>query len=228
MPTDHKLPVVVLLSGSGSNLQAIMDAAQSGKVPIEIRAVISNRPNAYGLERARQAGIDAVALDHKNFTTREAFDQALMKEIDHYDPGLLIMAGYMRILTPLFVEHYAGHMLNIHPSLLPRYPGLKTHHRALENGDAEHGASVHFVTTELDGGPVVLQVSVPICSDDTPESLASRVLEQEHRIFPMAIDWFARGRLKLKNEQAELDGTPLQRPCQLNAETGEVENCPES
>lgn len=220
-----KLPVVVLISGRGSNLQAIIDATKKGELPVTICAVISNRPQAQGLERARKAGIETIALDHTRFDSREAFDQALQHEIDRFKPGLVILAGYMRILTPAFVEHYLGRMLNIHPSLLPRYPGLDTHSRVLENGDSEHGASVHFVTTELDGGPVVLQVKVPVLPGDTSATLADRVLEQEHRIYCKAIEWFSQGRLKLQHNHAWLDDKQLETPCILEPESGEILHC---
>ena len=220
-----KLPVVILISGRGSNLRAILDATKQGQLPIDIRAVISNRPLAEGLEHARMAGIEAIAMDHSRYPDREAFDLALQKEIDRFTPGLVILAGYMRILSPGFVKHYLGRMLNIHPSLLPDYPGLDTHKRVLENGDSHHGASVHFVTTELDGGPVVLQVRVPILPGDTAESLAKRVLEQEHRIYCKAIKWFAEGRLKFENGHAWLDQKKLEKPCLFKPASGEIENC---
>jgi len=207
--TDRsQLPVVVLLSGSGSNLQAIIDAAQQD-LPVEIRAVISNRADAYGLERARLAGIPARLLNHTDYPDRQAFDAALRELIDSYRPALVVLAGFMRILSDDFVRHYEGRMLNIHPSLLPRHRGLDTHARALEAGDREHGATVHFVTPELDSGPIVLQARVAVEPSDSPESLASRVLEQEHLIYPQAIRWFAEGRLRLIAGQALLDGRPI-------------------
>ncbi|HSH28268.1 MAG TPA: phosphoribosylglycinamide formyltransferase [Thiohalobacter sp.] len=210
-----KLPVVILISGRGSNLQAILDQAAGGILPIDIRAVISNVPGAYGLERARQAGIETQVLSHKGFADREAYDRALIELIDRYAPGLVVLAGFMRILTPAFVRHYARRLLNIHPSLLPRHRGLNTHARALEEGDAEHGASVHLVTEELDGGPVLIQARVPVHPGDDPEVLAARVLEQEHRLYPEAIRWFAEGRIDFDGEQVRLDGRPLTEPVQL-------------
>lgn len=204
---SDKLPIVVLISGSGTNLQSIIDAARVD-LPVEIRAVISNRPDAYGLERARLAGITTRILDHHDFSDRESYDAALSELIDSFAPKLVVLAGFMRILSDRFVRHYEGRMLNIHPSLLPKYRGLDTHARCLEAGDAEHGASVHFVTPELDAGPLVIQARVPVRKDDTPESLAARVLDQEHRIYPQAIRWFAEGRLKLENGRALLDGRP--------------------
>ncbi|MCW8827977.1 MAG: phosphoribosylglycinamide formyltransferase [Gammaproteobacteria bacterium] len=189
-----KLPIVVLISGSGSNLQSIIDASQHD-LPVEIRAVISNRADAYGLTRAREAGIDTAVLDHRDYPDRESYDAALRELIDRYQPGLLILAGFMRILSDDFVRHYEGRMMNIHPSLLPRYRGLNTHARAIEAGDKEAGCTVHFVTPELDAGPPIIQAHVPILDGDTPETLAARVLEQEHRIYPEAIRLFVEGKL---------------------------------
>ncbi len=197
--------IVVLISGSGSNLQAIIDHCENGNIPGSIVGVISNRPEVKGLERAKQHGIPTVTLDHKGFSDREAFDQALAKRIDTFKPDLVILAGFMRILTPQFVEHYLGKMLNIHPSLLPKYPGLNTHKRALEAGDKEHGVTVHFVTPELDGGPTVIQAKVAVIEGDTEESLAQKVLEQEHIIYPKAAAWFCEGRLQLTGGKAFLD-----------------------
>ena len=201
--------VVVLLSGSGSNLQALIDSASAGDSPVRIRAVVSNRADAYGLQRAKAAGIDTAVLEHAGFAGREAFDAALMALIDGFSPDLVVLAGFMRILSGGFVRHYQGRLLNIHPSLLPKYKGLHTHRRALEAGDAEHGCSVHFVTEELDGGPLVVQAVVPVASDDTVESLAQRVHHQEHLIYPLAVRWFAEGRLRLGDQGALLDGLPL-------------------
>ncbi len=201
--------VVVLISGSGSNLQALIDATAEGGIPARIGAVISNRADAYGLVRAQNAGIATALLDHKAFAGREAFDAALIETIDAHQPDLVVLAGFMRILTPDFVRHYAGRLLNIHPSLLPLYKGLHTHQRVLEAGDAEHGCSVHFVTEELDGGPLVVQAVVPVRAGDTPQSLAARVQIGEHRIYPLAVRWFAEGRLRLGAAGAELDGQPL-------------------
>lgn len=214
MNSGTRLPVVVLISGSGSNLQALIDDAAAG-APYEIVGVISNKADAYGLTRAKQAGIPARVLDHRDFADRQSFDQALMQLIDTFDPGLVVLAGFMRILTPEFVRHYAGRLLNIHPSLLPRHQGLDTHRRAIEAGDREHGASVHFVTEELDGGPVIVQSRVAIADDDAPDSLAARVLETEHRLYPQAVRWFAEGRLRMEQDRVLLDGTPLQQPVEL-------------
>ncbi|MDH1441297.1 phosphoribosylglycinamide formyltransferase [Pseudomonas sp. GD03721] len=201
--------VVVLISGSGSNLQALIDSIAHDGNPARIAAVICNRADAYGLQRAKQAGIATELLDHKQFDGREAFDTALIQAIDAHQPDLVVLAGFMRILTPGFVQHYAGRLLNIHPSLLPKHKGLHTHQRALEAGDSEHGCSVHFVTEELDGGPRVIQAVLPVMADDTAESLASRVHQQEHLIYPLAVRWFAEGRLRLGAQGAMLDDQPL-------------------
>ncbi|MCV9920181.1 phosphoribosylglycinamide formyltransferase [Pseudomonas sp. BT-42-2] len=201
--------VVVLLSGSGSNLQALIDSSLGQDSPVQIRGVISNRADAYGLERAKAAGIDTAVLQHQGFDGRQAFDAALMALIDGMQPDLVVLAGFMRILSGDFVRHYQGRLLNIHPSLLPKYKGLHTHQRALEAGDAEHGCSVHFVTEELDGGPLVVQAVVAVAPDDTVQSLADRVHHQEHQIYPLAVRWFAQGRLRLGEHGALLDGQPL-------------------
>jgi len=201
--------VVVLISGSGSNLQALIDSIAHDGNPARIAAVISNRADAYGLTRAQNAGIATAVLDHKQFDGREAFDAALVEAIDAHQPDLVVLAGFMRILSPGFVQHYAGRLLNIHPSLLPKYKGLHTHQRALEAGDSEHGCSVHFVTEELDGGPLVVQAVVPVLADDSAESLAQRVHLQEHRIYPLAVRWFAEGRLRLSAQGALLDDQVL-------------------
>ena len=198
--------IVVLVSGSGSNLQAILDACQQGQINGSVAAVFSNKADAFGLERARTAGIPAHSLVQTQFADREAFDRQMMQDIDAYAPDLVVLAGYMRILSPEFVQHYAGRMLNIHPSLLPKYPGLHTHRRAIENGDDEHGASIHFVTEELDGGPIVLQAKVPVFSDDSEADVAARVQYQEHMIYPLVVSWFVDGRLVMRDGSAWLDG----------------------
>ena len=201
--------LVVLISGNGSNLQAIIDAIAAGEIPAQIRAVISNNPDAYGLERARRAGIPVEVVDHRDFPDRESYDRALQAVIDRYRPDLVVLAGFMRILTPAFVEHYAGRMLNSHPSLLPRYQGLDTHRRVLETGDSVHGVSVHFVTPELDSGPIVLQAEVPVEPGDTEDDLARKVHAEEHVIYPRVIRWFAEGRLRLDGDRVLLDGQPM-------------------
>ena len=214
------LPIVVLISGRGSNLQSIIDAVAGDKLAVDIRAVISNRPNADGLQRATQAGIHTEVIDHSHYPDRAAFDQALLDCIERFQPGLVVLAGFMRILTAGFVNHYRGRMLNIHPSLLPAFPGMDTHRRALEAGCKQHGASIHFVTEAVDGGPVVLQAQVPVQQQDTVTTLAARVLEQEHRLYPLAIRWFAEKRLQLDNDgQATLDGNTLTAPVLLTQDS---------
>lgn len=209
MTTSSALRVVVLISGSGSNLQALIDGCQRQDLPIEIVAVISNRPAVLGLQRAEHAGIPALVVDHTRFDDRSSFDRALMQIIDSYNPGLVVLAGFMRILTPEFTTHYLGRMLNIHPSLLPKYQGLHTHQRALDAGDLEHGVTVHFVTPELDGGPAVIQAKVPVYREDNAQTLAKRVLQREHMVYPLAVKWFAQGRLKMQDRRAFLDNEPL-------------------
>ncbi|KFI23128.1 phosphoribosylglycinamide formyltransferase [Nitrosococcus oceani] len=193
--------MVVLISGRGSNLQAILDQSQTGQLPVEIRAVISNNAQAQGLERAHRAGIETQVLDHRYYPNRETFDRALMKIIDSYTPKLVVLAGFMRILTSEFVRHYQGHLINIHPSLLPDFPGLDTHRRVLLAGMREHGASVHFVTDKVDGGPIILQARIPVYPEDTAETLAARILREEHRIYPKAIRAFAEEKIRLEGEQ---------------------------
>jgi len=207
-----RLPIVVLISGTGSNLRAIAEQARSGELPVEIRAVISDRPDAAGLAWAATAGIATLALLPRDFPDRAAFDRALADAVQRYEPGLVVLAGFMRILGAEFVDRFAGRLVNIHPSLLPKYRGLHTHRRALEAGEREHGASVHFVTRELDGGPVVIQARVPIRNDDDEASLAARVLAEEHRIYPECIGWFAAGRLQLRDGAVLLDGRMLASP----------------
>lgn len=205
--------IVVLVSGKGSNLQALIDATKGNHESIEldasIVAVISNRPNALALKRATDAGIEGVSLDHTLFDQRQDFDQALLDLVSSYSADLIILAGFMRILSPVFVQALNGKLMNTHPSLLPKYPGLNTHQRALEAGDKEHGVTVHFVTEELDGGPPIVQARVPIMDNDTSSSLTQRVLEQEHRVYPLAAQWFVSGRLQLKEGKAILDGETL-------------------
>ncbi|MDM8557801.1 phosphoribosylglycinamide formyltransferase [Candidatus Parabeggiatoa sp. HSG14] len=202
----NKLPLVALISGRGSNLKAIIDAQNP---LVEIRAVISNRPQAKGLLYAQQAGISTEIIDHTQFSKRIEFDTTLKTRIDYYQPKLIVLAGFMRILTPEFINHYQGRLLNIHPSLLPAFKGLHTHKRVLESGAKEHGTSVHFVTEDLDAGPIIIQARVPVLPDDNEEKLAARVLQQEHRIYSQAIHWFAQSRLQLQGQNVLLDGKPL-------------------
>lgn len=207
--TDSTLcNIVVLISGSGSNLQAIIDDLAEHPTA-RICAVVSNREDAYGLVRAEQNGIPQHVLNHKDFADRLAFDNALVKVIDQYQPHLVVLAGFMRILTPEFTRHYAQRLLNIHPSLLPKHKGLNTHQRAIAAGDNEHGCSVHFVTEELDGGPVVIQAALPIDADENAAQLAQKVHALEHQIYPLAVRWFAEGRLRLNQQGAVLDRQPL-------------------
>ena len=198
---------VILISGSGSNLQAFIDTLHPGQA--NIVAVISNRDDAYGLERAAMAGIPTAVLSHRDFADRASYDQALARLVDSHQPELVILAGFMRILSSDFVSRYPGRLLNIHPSLLPKYTGLHTHHRALEAGDIEHGATVHFVTEELDGGPAIMQSHVPVLLGDTAETLAERVRHTEHRLYPQAALLLITGRLQLVDGQVCLDGIPI-------------------
>lgn len=207
MSPQTRTPIVVLVSGRGSNLQAIIDAAQQD-LPVTIAAVISNDAKAFALERARRAELPTHIIDHRGFPTRADFEVALRTAIDQHTPALVVLAGFMRLLSSAFVSHYQGRMINIHPSLLPQFRGLNTHQRALAAGCQEHGASVHFVTEEVDAGPIIIQARVPVLPGDTPEALADRVLQQEHRIFPQAIRWFVQGRLTLRDNEVLLDGKP--------------------
>lgn len=198
--------IVILISGRGSNMEALIAERDAGRLPVNIAAVISNRPDAKGLETAAKAGIATRCLDHKAFADRAAFDTALAACIDEFAPDLVVLAGFMRILTPDFVRHYEGRLFNIHPSLLPSFPGLHTHQRALDEGVRIHGCTVHFVTAELDHGPVVIQAAVPVLDGDDEAALAARVLRQEHRIYPQAVRWFAEGRLSLVDGRVQVAG----------------------
>ena len=210
------LPVVVLVSGRGSNLRAIDARIAAGELPARILAVLSDREDAAALSWAAERGLATGAVPQRQYADGAAFDAALGNVIAGYAPALVVLAGFMRILGSPLVERFAGRMLNIHPSLLPKYPGLHTHRRVLDTGDAEHGASVHFVTTELDGGPVVLQARVPVLPGDDEAMLAQRVLVQEHRIYPLAIRWFAEGRLRVDGGVVRFDGRPLAAPLLVN------------
>ena len=201
--------LAVLISGRGSNLQAFIDACASGSLAAEIGVVISNNPDAPGLGRAAAAGIATRCIDHRDYPDRQSFDLALARELDKWQVDLVILAGFMRILTPAFVLRFSGRLLNVHPSLLPKYPGLNTHQRALDAGDHEAGVTVHFVTLELDGGPPIIQARIPIHPDDTVETLAARVVVAEHLIYPLAVKWYIAGRLKLTDRGAYLDGKPI-------------------
>ena len=197
--------LVILISGSGSNLQAFIDAIDAGTLPAEIACVISNKADVFGLQRAEKAGISTQVLAHQNFASREDYDRALLAEVQKHEPDLVILAGFMRILTPAFVEPLYGKLMNIHPSLLPKYPGLHTHQRALDNSDSEAGVTVHFVSAELDGGPIIIQARVPVLTDDNVDTLSKRILEQEHKIYPLAARWFCEGRLRCDKQHAWFD-----------------------
>jgi phosphoribosylglycinamide formyltransferase-1 len=201
--------IVVLISGGGTNLQAIIDACTHDEFSGEVVAVISNKADAFGLTRAENANITNLSLSHKDFISREAYDQALIAKIDTFNADLIVLAGFMRILTPEFVQHFQGKLLNIHPSLLPKYQGLNTHQRAIDAGDNVHGVSVHFVTEELDGGPVILQAKVPVFPEDNSDDLSARVHEQEHRLYPLVVKWFTEDRLSMQGDNALLDGNIL-------------------
>lgn len=201
--------IVVLISGRGSNMEVFLEASDRGLSAGNIVCVISNRPNAQGIVTARQRGIATAVIDHQDFDTREAFDAALAQEVAAVDPDVVVLAGFMRILTPIFIDRFLGKLVNIHPSLLPKYTGLNTHQRAIDAGDAEAGATVHYVTNELDGGPAILQARVPITDDDTADTLASKVLAVEHLIFPEAVNWHLQGRVIHADDGAYLDGELL-------------------
>lgn len=200
--------VVVLISGSGSNLQAIMDAAATSG-SYRVTGVLSNRADAYGLVRAANKSIPTAIIDHKQFADRESFDAAMIEQIDGWQPDLVVLAGFMRILTEGFVAHYNGRLINIHPSLLPKFKGVNTHERAIAAGEAEHGCTVHFVTPELDSGAAITQAATAIQADDTAQTLQQRIHKLEHLIYPLAVEWFATDRLEQRLDRAWLDGEPL-------------------
>jgi len=206
--------IVILISGRGSNMEVLLKA----KLPCKVAAVISNKADAAGLGIAKQHGITTVAISHKDFANREAFDTALAQEIDRHQPDLVVLAGFMRILTTGFVNHYAGRLINIHPSLLPAYTGVDTHERALKDGVKIHGCTVHFVTADLDHGPIIIQAAVPVRQDDTPATLSARVLHEEHRVFPQAVRWLCNGNVHLnaqdrvETDSLEQRGTTLISP----------------
>ena len=190
--------IVILISGRGSNLKAILEAIQNGTLKVKVAGVISNKKNAQGIDIAKEFGINAISLDHKDFASRQAFDQQLIKVIDQLNPDLVVLAGFMRLLTDEFVTHFEGKLINIHPSLLPSFPGLRTHEQALAKGVKWHGATVHFVSKEMDEGPIIIQGAVPVLPGDTPEKLADRVLEIEHRIYVQAIKWYLDDQIRLE------------------------------
>ena len=197
--------IVILISGRGSNMESLLDAVSMGSLPVRIAAVLSNRPQAKGLETAAAKGIPVRVVDHKEFDSREAFDAAMAEAIDSFTPDLVVLAGFMRILSDAFVQHFVGRMINIHPSLLPSFTGLHTHRRALEEGVRIHGCTVHFVTPALDHGPIIVQAAVEVLDGDDETSLAARVLAQEHQIYPLAVRWFVEGRLQLVDGKVLLD-----------------------
>ena len=196
--------IVILISGRGSNMESLLNAVASGLLPVRVAAVLSNRPDAKGLQTAAAAGVVTRVVDHKQYPDRETFDAAMSEAIDEFSPDLVVLAGFMRILTSGFVERYAGRLMNIHPSLLPSFQGLHTHQRALEEGVRIHGCTVHFVTPSLDHGPIIVQAAVPVLDGDDESTLATRVLAQEHRVYPLAVRWFAEGRLRLVDGRVKL------------------------
>jgi phosphoribosylglycinamide formyltransferase-1 len=218
MTDSGMLRVAVLISGSGTNLQAIIDAVAAEKMPVNLVAVLSDKPDAYGLQRAAKAGIPTVAMNYKAFPDRDAYEAQLASELAKLQPDLVLLAGYMRILPAVIVNTYAGRMLNVHPSLLPAYPGLNTYARALAAGEEHHGATVHFVIPELDAGPAIIQYRVPVKPGDTEASLRGRVQTGEYRIYPQALRWIAEGRLKLESNQVMLDNQPLISPVIIEGE----------
>lgn len=209
-----KPSAAVLISGSGTNLQAFIDEVASGQLALDLSLVLSNRPDAAGLERARKANLSVACIRHQDYPERELYDAAIVETLDQYQPDLVILAGFMRILTGTFVNHFAGRVLNIHPSLLPKFPGLDTHQRAIDAGEEWHGSTVHFVTEELDGGPAIIQGRVPVMPDDSATELATRVLAVEHRIYPEAARLFIAGRIECRDGSAWLDGQRLDEPLQ--------------
>lgn len=212
------LRLAVLISGRGSNLEAILDAIAAGRLAAQVVLVLSNRPGVAGLDLAAAARLSTAVVDHRQYPDRTAFEQALVAALDAAEADLLVLAGFMRVLTADFVQRYRGRLINIHPSLLPAFAGLDTHARALAAGVAEHGASVHFVTAAVDGGPLIAQTRVPVRGDDTPDTLAARVLRVEHWLYPQVISWYADGRLALDGDAVLLDGLPLKSPVQLDCE----------
>ena len=211
---SRQVSAAILISGSGSNLQAFIDAVKDGSLDLNIAVVVSNRPDAYGLLRARDVGIATACVQNADYPDRAAFDEALADTLEQYQPGLLILAGFMRILSRAFVKRFEGKILNIHPALLPKYPGLNTHQRAIDAGEQWHGSTVHFVTEELDAGPRILQGRVPVLADDTASRLSARVQAVEHKIYPEAAALFASGRLEIRDGKSWLDGTRLDEPVQ--------------
>lgn len=205
----------VLVSGGGTNLQSIIDHIHFGDCKATVECVISNIPDVYALTRAQQASIPQHVVAHKNYDSRAGFEKALIDVLQTHDINIVVLAGFMRVLEDTFISHFPGRILNIHPSLLPKYPGLHTHQRALKNSDSSHGCSVHFATMELDGGPVILQASVQVFKNDSAETLAKRVLEKEHIIYPKCVKWLCEGKIHYENGDAYYDGKKLTAPLQL-------------
>ena len=212
---DSPFKICVLVSGNGSNLQSIIDHIEQGRIKVQIACVISDQPAAYAIQRARQHDIQHAVLSPDQGETRENYDHRLSATIDRYQPDLIVLAGFMRILSTAFVNRYKGRMINIHPALLPKFKGLNTHQRAIDANETMHGASVHYVTPELDDGPIIMQIKVPVLPGDTKDSLAKRVLVQEHKLYPTAIGLIASGRIAMNNDRVMLDSTPIERPLQL-------------
>lgn len=209
---DRRCRAAILISGSGTNLQSFVDRSRADQLDVDIVKVLSNRPEAYGLSRARAAGIATACVEHQDFSDRESFDRAVAATLDENEPDLIVLAGFMRILSPWFVRRYEGKILNIHPALLPKYPGLDTHARVLEAGDSRHGSTVHFVTDELDGGPRILAGRIAVRPNESPAELQARVQAVEHQIYPQAAQWFAQKRLEFRGGVAWLDGKELNEP----------------
>src|SRR5690554_152733 len=207
--------ILVLASGSGTNFQALVDASRERDFPGQVIALGCNQPKAFALERAAQANIETFVVDQKGFGSRDEFDAALIAHILRYNPDVIVLAGFMRILTPSFVQAFRGKLLNIHPSLLPKYTGLNTHQRALDAGDDTHGVSIHFVTEELDGGPVIAQAEVTVAPDDTSETLAEKVQRKEHLLYPIVVRWFCEGRIQLGSDFVLFDGQVMKTPMRL-------------
>jgi phosphoribosylglycinamide formyltransferase-1 len=216
MTVGRGLRTVILVSGNGTNLQAIIDAVEAGSLTVELIGVISDRPDAFGLERARRAGILAIPIDYANCSSREQYNQWLERELTSLEPELVVLAGYMRIIPDPLVNAYCGRMLNVHPSLLPKYKALETYRRVLEAGDDCHGSTVHFVTSELDAGPAIIQYRVRVRNDETEDNLSARVQAGEYIIYPRAIEWFADGKLELRDDKVWLDDTELNQPVLVN------------
>lgn len=209
---SRRCKTAILISGSGTNLQAFIDAASGGGLNLELSVVLSNKPDAFGLVRAQDAGIPSICIEHGHYADRESFDRAVAAKLDLWQPGLLVLAGFMRILSAGFVDHFVGKILNIHPALLPAYPGLNTHQRVLNAGDEWHGSTVHFVTEELDGGPRILQGRLPVIHGETSEQLATRVQMIEHQIYPEAAGWVGEGRVEFREGRTWIDGAVADEP----------------